>query len=755
MSEDRVPSPAVSRPIPGVPNSADAVTWELFNGIDTKTPRPGIKDQEMQWCHGWMPIGPSHLRILPGIGPPIFSIPDGRTIVWFDFGNIGDTPYAVILLSDGTIVAVNTDTGVDRLILPGGSIHVPNNRIGFSQWGSQYLIFTKDQMDGYWLWNGTSTFGSGTFGPIVNVTNGGSNYTSPPAVEVKTTGGGGGATFSTQIDAGAVSLINVTSPGSGFVNGDFAILHFSGGGSDTTAVANANIGAGGGVTGVFVTDPGHGWTSATHITASGGGGDGATFAPNIQNGAIISVTVLQPGHDYTSPPSFLVTDPGFGGVPGGTGTFFYATIGANGISSISMENGGSGYTSVPEVTIIGDGSGATAVAHVAGGIVTDVQVINPGQGYTRALVKFSGGNNAAEADATLMPFGISGTTVEVYQSRVWIANGGADAEFPPRGRLQWSAPENPVDFGNGGGALVGSDSFLRVGWHRLKQTNGFLYLIGDSSVNFIGEVNTQVVGATQGGLPGVLTTIFRNRNSDPQIGSPWPSSVQVFSRNILLANTQGIFVMYGGAVTKVSAPLDGIFSFSPTLYGRTVNFSSAVAQIFGIQVYMLLVPFLDLTTGETVNQLIMYDQHKFWTSAQDVQLTWIATQEINSMLAAWGTDGRNLFRLFRSPSTGFSKVLRSKLWAHPGYDFTKTAHRFYGILRDFEFDQPLLIEIDNESEANPFVISIDSGVPGNDVLGPYPVGQQGKMIGFTVSTTASSGNLISLRLREQDFMLNT
>jgi hypothetical protein len=762
VSDGRVTPPASPQAsqTPGYPSSHAQILFETYNGIDTKSPRPAVPDQMMAWCRGFMPVGPSQLAILPGKGPNVFTSSTG--IVWHQYGNIGDTYYAVILQNDGSIAWMNTDTNASGLIMPPGSILVPRTQMGFTQWGSQYFIFAKDQPNGYWIWDGTNLFTAGTLGPIVNLTSAGQNYSSPPGIQVLTTGNGTGAVLQAQLVPGsdAVGQITVTNPGSGFALNDLAILAFAGGGSDNTAIASPNISAGGGLITINVTNGGGGYTFKTTVAFGGGGGSGAAGAPVIQGGVITGVTIVNAGIDYTSPPDVSFNDPGYSGISGGSGATAVAQVGLNGIDAVPVAYGGTGYTSIPTVEIIGDGSGASVHALIAGGQVTQIVVDNTGSGYTKALAKISGGNNAAAADIILMPFGWSGTATEIYQSRVWISNGAAQAEFPPKSRLIYSAPENPCDPGNGGGALLGTDSFLRVGWHWLRQTNGYLYLGGDSSVNYIGNVNTATVGAqaatsTQPAVPGVLTTTFNNQNTDPQIGSPWPSSIQLFNRNIIMANTQGIHVSYGGAVQKVSAPLDGFF-FTGPIYDRAADFSSAVAQIFGIQVYCLLLPFVDPYTNQLTTELIMWDFRKFWSSTQDVALTYIASQEINSEMTAWGTDGTNLFRLFQQPSTAFEKVVRSKLWALPGYDFTKTGLRVYGVLENFSFDSPFNVAIDTDA-GDPYstTITVTGGTGGTDVFGPYPMGQQGKLMGFTATTNASSGDLLSLMLREQDFALNT
>ncbi|HEX4860859.1 MAG TPA: hypothetical protein VFV07_06450, partial [Rhizomicrobium sp.] len=411
------------------------------------------------------------------------------------------------------------------------------------------------------------------------------------------------------------------------------------------------------------------------------------------------------------------------------------------------------------------------------GQVTGVTMENFGSGYSVALAVFEGGNNAANATPLLMPFGISGTAVEVYNNIVWVANGAATATFPPQSRVIFSDSGSPVSFSNGGGAFESTDSFLRVGYHWLKQTNGFLYLGGDSSLNYISNVQTTTPSGSTTGPP---VTTFNNINVDPQFGSPWPSSVQVFGRNIVFANTVGVFVSYGGAVTKASLPLDGFYASSGQIFAPTANFSSAVAHIFGIPVYMLLLPVVDQFTGQTVNKLLMWDGKKWFTSQQDRALTYIATQEINSVLSAWGSDGTNIFPLFEQPSTGFAKVVQSRLYSGTAYWTTKTALRLNSVTFAYAVDEPLTITIDSEAGqgSGNASVSVPPGAasliwlnnsdqaiqwtnsasqplrwneqPGLGVFGPEPVGQLGRMIGMTVQTTASDLSLLSLNLSTQD-----
>ncbi len=359
-----------------------------------------------------------------------------------------------------------------------------------------------------------------------------------------------------------------------------------------------------------------------------------------------------------------------------------------------------------------------------------------------------------------VPLAIGGSAIEVYAGRVWIANGAT---------ITFSVPGSVRDFssGNGGGNFTSSDSFLRVAYTQLKQTNGFLYLIGDSSVNYISGVNTS-------GSP--IVTTFTNQNADPEVGSPWPASVDVFNRNILFANAFGAHVSYGGAVTKISEALDGVYNTVPN-FGN-INPSAGKAIIFGKKCWILLLPIIDPIKGQQVNKLLLWNGKIWWASEQDVGLIYIQHQEINSILTCYGTDGSKIYQMFAQPSINFTKAAQTKLWDKPGgYQFTKFVTRLWGIVRYYSnLASTLNISIDNEisSNANPTTVVpnaiqwvnnagnivtwlnslgnavnwISSGV-GFSVLDPDAVAQVGKLTGFTVTTNAADMAIVSMMIHDE------
>lgn len=749
---------------PLAPPGFSPIVFDTFSGLNTQASRPGIGDTEMYICDGFMPLGKNNLRTLPGTGPSIYVSPPNTQIVFYDFGNIGDVPICVIFLTDGSIVQLNTSSLVSVPIAPAGTISSPSQTsVGITQWGNQFIVIVAQQTNGYLIWDGQVLFQPGTLAPLVDIVNSGSNYSSQPTFILETTGSGVGTTFNAILDNDLIQEIDLVNPGSGFGLNDFINLVIQGGGSDNTARATATIGPGGGIQNVDVLQSGNDYVLGNEVKFTGGGsGSGASAYANIQSlnssgtgGVVQSVTVIKSGTGYTSSPTATI-------VSGtGSGAVLAVNIFQGQITAINVTDGGSGYDTPPTVSLIGDGTGGSFLAEINDtGVVTKVNVVDGGQGYTKVLVHFSGGNNAAEANANLMPFGISGSNAETFLSRIWVADGA---------KFSFTAPESISDFAasDGGGTIKSTDSFLRNQITSLKQTNGFLYLIGDSSENYISGVQTT-------GTPP--TTTFNNQNADPEIGTSWPTTVDVFSRNIVFANSFGAHISYGGAVSKISDNLDGIYNSVPN-FGGIVP-SAAKAIIYGKRVWMILLPVIDQVSGQQVNKLFLWNGKVWFSSQQNIDLSFIQHQELNSVITAYGTDGKRIHALFQRPSANFTKTVQSKLWDQPGgYMFTKATTRLWGLVYFFSLNEMELdVSIDNENGSSsatvtPILESVtiinvlgatvtvvnslgasvsvtNSGV-GVVVFPPDAVGQQGQLTGLTLSTNAADMTLISMSIQNE------
>ena len=360
-----------------------------------------------------------------------------------------------------------------------------------------------------------------------------------------------------------------------------------------------------------------------------------------------------------------------------------------------------------------------------------------------------------------MPSGIQGSSVETFQGRVWVAN-GATVEF--------TAPQDPTDFStmDGGGVFTSFDSFLRILYVRLIQSSGFLYLIGDSSVNYISQV-------TQSGDPP--TTTFSNQNGDPEIGSPFPNTVFVYSRNIMFANAFGAHQLAGGAVSKQSDIIDGTWDSTSLNFNGNV-LSACKAIVYGRRIYCVLLPLVNPTTGQTQNKLACWDGKRWWMATQEIAMQFVNCQEINSVITAFATDGAGIYPLFQQPSTGIQKVIQSKLFPGEGGPLLlKAATRIWGsVIYNNATDPDLTLTIDSELHAAPIavvlnpnpvtwinsitgddnILWVNTDIPGSVtwngagtgivVFPPTAIAQNGTMLGVTVYTNCADVTLLEIVL---------
>lgn len=482
-------------------------------------------------------------------------------------------------------------------------------------------------------------------------------------------------------------------------------------------------------------------------------------AGTITNPSVSSIGMTQWGSQYV----LIVADQENGyWIWDGASLFTAGTI----APEVTITAGGTGYTSGATVSFSGGaGTGAAGTVQVENGIVIGITITSPGSGYVvgntvTVTITPVGAGSGATATIEIAPFGLSGNAIETYTFRVWIANGP---------QITFSAPSSFIDFStsSGGGEFTSTDSFLRVGFSALRQSNGFLYLIGDSSISYISGVQT-------GGSP--ITTTFTNQNADPEVGTPYGATVDVLGSNIVMANAWGVHVAYGGKATKRSSMMDGVYNTVPNFGGQAL--SAAKAIVFGTRIWCLLVPIIDPVTGVQINKLLIWNgEQAWWASNQDVSLIYVQHQEIDSVLTAYGSTGNAIFKLFKNPSIDFQKILQSKLWDRPGQMFVKTANRLWGMANYYSIEAPeIQISIDNENsaasvdaEASPAETTWfnDNGdeVPwvnnsgdlvtwfasgsGISVFGPIAIAQQGRLIGYTVSTFAADMAMISIATDDQ------
>ena len=465
------------------------------------------------------------------------------------------------------------------------------------------------------------------------------------------TGSGIGASVNTvTTTSGVISGVQITSAGSGYTSAPS--VAFSGTGSGATGSA---LLAPAGVASVTVVNGGSGYVSVPSVTFVGGGGAGAVGVANLSPTSVASVNLTAGGAGYTSPPTISF----IGG--GGSGAAATAIMSGDTVAGIQLTNGGSGYTGPIEVGFTSSsGSGAGATVLYTRTSIASVTVSAVGQYYTSApsVQVAPGANNSAAATVTLMPYGVSGSAIETFLSRVWIVNPapGLYSTIPAGGQYSFSAPGSVTDFATsaGGGSATNSDSFLQTQYVGVRQSSGYLYFFGDGSVSVVSNVATS-------GSPTVTT--YNYQNVDPQAGLAWRDSLQDFGRSTIIANASGLFGLYGGSATKISGKMDGVFRsavFPP--YAGALTPSSAIATIFDVKHYLCLMTLVDPDTKATRNAMMTWDEKSWSITSQTPALTFIGTEKIGSVYQAWGTDGSGLYPLFSQPSSTLNKRLDTKYY---------------------------------------------------------------------------------------------
>lgn len=733
----------------GLPEGFKIYSPFPFGTMNQLDSRIGMADNELYWIENFIKDGNGQFRTLYDVGTAIYTAPVGKTIVSFFFYNIGTTQYAIVFLSDGTATQINADTLAQTTVSATASTFyqaTTGTLPACVQSGNQYLILANNNTaNDYWLWDGAVLFKTGGISPIITITSGGSGYTSLPTVTAFG-GSGSGIVAVPTISGGSVTGLRITNPGSGYSPSDVVQFQFTGGGSDSGAILTAVLAANP-VGTLLIISAGSSGTPGTYaVNITGGGGSGATGTAVVgADGTITSVTLTAPGSGYTSTPSAVIDV-----ASGVVGASIIATLSAGAIASVTVTSGGTAFTGTPGLTVVGGGgSGAILTANLTAGVITSVTVNNGGSGYTStpAIIVAAGQNHAAAAFATLMPSGISGTTIETFSGRVIVGAPFQSGAVPTGGVFFLSAPQSLVNFATNSGGLVftSNDRFLRSRYVVMRQSNGYLYPFGDSSVSVMSNIQT-------GGNP--LITTFNYQNVDPQVGVAWRDSCQDFGRTSLFANSLGIFGLYGGAVTKVSSKMDHLFANAVFPSGGGVTPSAAVANIRAIKVYMLLMTTLDATTGAIRKLMVAWDQTNWFVISQGVDLTYIGTQEVNSNLMAWGTDGSKLYPMLNTPSPTLQKKISSKLYGAQDVMITKQAMMYYIQAIDRTPGRGITMNVDIDTDNGSFRSEFEPTFPG----APPPSGQSrqvygakapdavGQELGFTITSMSPDFELVHAAL---------
>jgi hypothetical protein len=710
-------------PPPGAEQRATSkfIVFEQFEKLNTQSVRQALKENELAWLENLQPIAPNNLTVVPGpISPALTTLP-ASTVSMF-YADIGGVDYLFDFASDGSASSVNIATGFVNQFATAGTFSTSPD---LTTWQASRVLI-NDSIAGYCTFDGTVFVHQGGVSPVFNISNGGSGYSSPPPVTISG-GSGTGATATATIVNGVVVGIVLTSPGTGYQVGDTLTVSFG------TGVGS---GAAGHVTmpgfpvssvtinnrGLFQTNPANTPGNYSFVFAGGGGTGAAGFANVIFNGpgptvyTVDGVALTAGGSGYTSPPSCNIT---FGG---GQPPTFNVFLGTSGVASIVRDAGGSGYVAAPTVSIVGGGgSGATAHATISGGSVNALILDTVGSGYTSTPSVIIGTGSGAAATGHVWPFIPKGTTLAVFQGRVWLAGGQL---------LQYTGTQGYDDFNaaNASGSLVISDADLVHSITALRSLNNYLYIMGDQSVKQIGNISLNSAGNI---------TLFTILTLSSDQGTIYPQSCASFNRVFMFANSNGIYGVFGSSVQKISDDMDGIF--------KLIDFSqgpqAAIVDMNNIHNIAFLVRYKDpLSTTRSI--MLIFSGKKWFVGSQGNNLVAFATapSAATGKTQLYGSSGTDITALFGDPTVAVSFKLQSSLTHHGNAVQRKKVIRA-GFAVTLGTTGTVSMSVDTDEGSNSYTETLASGFRAlsyqTDNAGNHIDGA-GRYLGLTITGTLAS-----------------
>jgi hypothetical protein len=622
------------------------IVFENFEKMDTAGSREGLPEKALAWQENLQSIAPNKLVTVPAVAATALASIPGTMLSMFE-ATIGAVDYIIAFNTAGAGFGINITTGAVNNFAPTGTFSDPD----VTTWQGERILI-QDELSGYCTWDGTLFIKAGGVSPNINVTAGGTGYSTPPFVSI-TGGSGTGATASAQIGGGVVTGITLLTPGTGYgpsdvltvtiiaLGGTGALGHVTMTGFDVSSITIAAAGG--------FASPGPGTYA---LSFSGGGGSGAAGTATVIAGGnvgntVSSVTLTSGGSGYTGVPTVTLS------TSGGTAPSFNAFLGTQQVATIVLDFGGTGYTTLPVVTISGGGATTQATAHatIAAGAVTSLVLDTAGSGYTGTPTVAIGGGTGATATARVWPQTEGQSTIAVFQGRVWM--GGGIGTLGPL--LLWTGTLGYDDFAsaNAAGSLDVTDADLTHAITTLRAFNNYLFIMGDESVKQIGNISINSAGDV---------TLFTILTLSSDQGAIYPRSCISFNRVTLFCNKSGIYAVYGSSVQKVSSELDGIFA--------NIDFSqepqAAIIDLNGIHNVGFLVRYADPFTGTTRSIILAFDGKRWFVIVQGESLKAIAT---TSTLASgahqiYGSSGSDITQLLSNTGTAVSFRLQTALSHH-------------------------------------------------------------------------------------------
>ena len=292
------------------------------------------------------------------------------------------------------------------------------------------------------------------------------------------------------------------------------------------------------VTGLTITDPGSGYTSAPTVTINPDGGAtlDATATAEISS-VVTAVTITDPGSGYTLAPTVTINPDG-GATLDATATAEISSV----VTAVTITDHGSGYTLAPTVTINPDGGAtldATATA-VLDGTVLAVTITDSGSSYsTTPTVEFTGGGGT-DATATV--------ALETILTDLTITDGGAGYTTAPTVTISGGGATSPAT----AEGVIGDDELA-------VEVNGVTYTVGDGNLTHDNVANTWS-----------LTIPPSELLADKDVNDPYDVTVTVVNPTVPVKSATAELVVDTQPPSQPTVNTAAFSSYTPTITGDAV-----------------------------------------------------------------------------------------------------------------------------------------------------------------------------------------
>ena len=274
-----------------------------------------------------------------------------------------------------------------------------------------------------------------------------------------------------------------------------------------------------------------------------------------------------------------------------------------------------------------------------------------------------------------------------------------------------------------------------------------MYIFGDDSINVFSDVRVTTAG----------TTLFTNTNVSASVGTKLAYAIFPYFRSVLFMNDYGVYALVGSTTSKISDPLDGIFTSIDFTTGNTTGGQVLLNNILCAAFNFRYTGGLGTSSSARYIQAVFFEKKWFFTSASNT-LKHVVSVPVGGRITLYGTDGTSCVKMFANTTANVSSYvqtslnpmkdpIRTKQALKVGIEATLTNASTINVTVDSEQGQsPAVLLGQNIDWINNFSITIPWINNSLQTIGWYPASsgytlyktdakQYGKYLGMTVTSS--------------------